>query len=269
MKKIVALAAVLFSVVVPVQSQAAVGERIVIIDSYFDKSKVTGPVEFVCLAKDKCVNQAAPKPGLGTDPANHGTVMANIARQQNPLATLVLVQTEEVSVKGTITTLDGSDFLNALVWISSNNSGVTAVSFSYNLTGNVTSTNPCALSTSGAINVKMVDASIRSNVASLKSSGIPVLSAAGNSKSKALQYPACINDVVSVGSYIYGTQPYLYGGTPDITATLITPDKTSMMKNVSPWLGSIEFTTSAATVAVASNWKSIPAGSVNINILSK
>jgi hypothetical protein len=269
MKKIVALVAVLFSVVVPVQSQAAVGERIVIIDSYFDKTKITGSVEFICLATDKCVNTPNPKPGLGTDPVNHGTVMANIARQQNPTATLVLIQTEEVS-SGIVNSVDitGQDFLNALNWVSKNANNVSAVSFSYNLTGNATSTNPCALSNNGQIAVRPTDQSIRTIIASLKNVNIPVFAAAGNYKTKSLQYPACIDDVVSVGSYSYGTQPYLYGGIPDITATLITPDKTRMMKTVSPWFGSVEFSTSAATVAVASNWKSIPAGSAKINILS-
>lgn len=267
MKKIVALVAVLFSVVVPVQANAVAGERLVIIDSYFDKTKISGPVEFVCLAIDKCVNTPTPKPGDGLSPVNHGTIMANVARQQNPSATLVLIQTEEVT-KGVVSTLDGSDFLNAITWVSNNKTNVSAVSFSYNLTGNATATNTCALSAQGAIAVKPTDQNIRTIVASLKSSNILVFAAAGNSKAKALQYPACIDDVVSVGSYIYGTQSYLYGGVPDIVATLITPDKTSMMKTVSPWFGSVEFSTSAATAAVASNAKTIIPSAKTVTVLS-
>jgi hypothetical protein len=264
MKKIVALVAVLFSVVVPVQSQAAVGERIVIIDSYFDKSKVTGSVEFVCLASDKCVNTPTQKPGLGTEAVNHGTVMANIARQQNLTATLVLIQTEEVSLKGAITTLDGSDFIKALNWVNSNKSSVSAVSFSYNLTNSNAKIGECRISAQGGA-VGAMDSSIKSLVASLKSAGIPVLAAAGNFNNKPLQYPACLADVVSVGST--GSATYHQKGVK-ILASIINPDKTASMKSVSPWLGSVQFTTSAATVAVASNWKSIPAGSINVNILS-
>ena len=265
MKKIVALVAVLFSVVVPVQSQAAVGERIVIIDSYFDKSKITGPVEFVCLAKDKCVNVASPKPGMGTDPVNHGTVMANIARQQNSTATLVLIQTEEVS-GGLINKvgLTGQDFLNALIWVSSNKSNISAVSFSYNLTGNA-KMGECKLSTNGGIAVKAVDNNIKLAVYSLKSTDIPVLAAAGNFNNKPLQYPACLPDVISVGST---GQPTYHQKNVKVLATIINSvDNTSSMRTVSPWLGTVEFNTSAATVAVASNWKSIPAQNDKVNIL--
>ena len=264
MKKIVALVAVLFSVVVPVQSQAAAGERIVIIDSYFDKSKVTGPAEFVCLANDKCVNTPKPKPGLGTEAVNHGTVMANIAREQNPTATLVLIQTEEVSAKGAITTLDGSDFIKALTWVNANKSSVSAVSFSYNLTNSNAKIGECKISAQGGA-VPVMDASIKSLVAALKSAGVPVLAAAGNFNNKPLQYPACLSDVVSVGST--GQSTY-HQAKVKLVATLVTPDNVSNMKSVSPWLGSVQFTTSAATAAVAANWKSISAGSTAVTILS-
>jgi hypothetical protein len=265
MKKFVALVAVLFSVVAPIQSQAAVGERIVIIDSYFDKSKIAGSIESVCLATDKCVNIATPKPGLGTEAVNHGTVMANIARQQNPTATLVLIQTEEVSAKGVITTLDGSDFIKALIWVNENKSSVSAVSFSYNLTNSNAKIGECKISAQGG-SVAVMDASIKSLVALLKTAGIPVLSAAGNDKTKPLQYPACLADVVSVGST--GQSTY-HQANVKIVATLVTPDNVTNMKSVSPWLGSVQFTTSAATAAVAANWKSISAGSTAVKILSK
>lgn len=264
MKKIVALVAVLFSVVVPVQSQAASGERIVIIDSYFDKSKIFGSVEFVCLASDKCLNVATPKPGMGTDPANHGTIMANIARQQNTTATLVLVQTEEVSAKGAITTLDGSDFVKALTWVNSNKSSVSVVSFSYNLTNSNAKIGECKISATGG-SASVMDASIKSLVASLKVAGIPVLAAAGNFNNKPLQYPACLSDVISVGST--GQQTY-HQANVKVVATIITPGNSSDMYTVSPWFGTVQFTTSAATVAVASNWKSISAGSTAVTILS-
>lgn len=266
MKKIVALVAVLFSVVVPAQSQAAVEERIVIIDSYFDQTKIFGNIEFVCLTSDKCVNIATPKPGLGTHAVNHGTIMANVAREQNPTATLVLIQTEEVSAKGQITTLDGSDFIKALTWVNSNKNNVSAVSFSYNLTNSNAKMGECKISAQGGA-VPVMDASIKSLVASLKNSvpSIPVIAAAGNDNRKPLQYPACLTDVISVGST--GSSSYYQNGVKSL-ATIINTDKTATMKNVSPWFGSVEFTTSAATVAVASNWKSFSGQISKVNILS-
>jgi uncharacterized lipoprotein NlpE involved in copper resistance len=44
MKKIVALVAVLFSVVMPVQSQATDAKSLVIIDSYFDSRVTTSAI---------------------------------------------------------------------------------------------------------------------------------------------------------------------------------------------------------------------------------
>lgn len=264
MKKIVALISVLFSVVIPVQSHAAVGERIVIIDSYFDVSKISGSVEFVCLASDKCVNKATPKPNMGTDAANHGTIMANIAREQNTTATLVLVQTEEVSAKGSITTLDGSDFIKALTWVNTNQSAISAVSFSYNLTNSNAKVGECRISAAGG-SVAVMDVSIKSLVSSLKASGIPVIAAAGNDNKKPLQYPACLPDVISVGST--GQDSYHQQGAK-IIATLVNKDKTPTMKSVAPWFGSIPFTTSAATVAVAANWKNIVPSQKAVTVLS-
>jgi hypothetical protein len=269
MKKLIALIAVLFSVVAPVQSQASAGERIIIIDSYFDKSKVTGPVEFVCLATDKCVNTPTPKPGLGSDAANHGTIMANIAREQNSTATLVLIQTEEVSINkktnvASISTLDGSDFIKALTWVKNNNVSVSVVSFSYNLTNANAKHGECRISAQGGSVVAM-DSSIKSLVASLKSYGIPVLAAAGNDNKKPLNYPACLSDVVSVGST--GSPTYHQNGVK-VLATLINADNTANMSKVSPWFGSVNFTTSAATIAVASNWKFVHTGKTSVSILS-
>ena len=270
MKKIVALLAVLFSVVVPVQSQAAPGEKVVIIDSYFDKSKITGLVEFVCLANDKCVNTASPKPGLGSDAVNHGTVMANVARQQNATATLVLIQTEEVTFNKktgafSVSTLNGSDFIKALTWVNTNKSSVSAVSFSYNLTMTSAKIGECKVSTVPGVANAKTDSEIRSLVASLKSAGIPVLAAAGNFNNKPLQYPACLTDVISVGST---GQPGYHQTNVKVLATIINSvDNTSSMTTVSPWLGTVDFNTSAATVAVASNWKSIPAQNNKVNIL--
>ena len=256
MKKIVALVAVLFSIISPVQANAEPGERVVIIDSYFDKTKIGGSVEFVCLAADKCVNIATPKPGLGTDPANHGTIMANIARQQNPTATLVLIQTEEVVVNkktniSSITTLDGSDFIKALTWVNSNKASVSAVSFSYNLTNANAKAGECRIPAQGG-NVSVMDSSIRSLVSSLKSSNIFVFAAAGNDNRRPLQYPACIQDVVSVGS---NADTMYHQSNVDVLGSILNVDKVNYSKTISPWFGSVTYTTSAATVAVASTYK--------------
>ena len=268
MKKIVAVIAVLFSVVVPVQAQAVAGERIVIIDSYFDVSKVSGSIEFKCLANDNCVNKATTKPGLAQDPVNHGTIMANIARSQNPTATLVLIQTEEVSINkktgaSSISTLDGSDFIKALSWVVANKSSVTAVSFSYNLTNSNAKIGECKISAQGGA-VADMDRSIKTLVSSLKSVGIPVFAAAGNDNKKPLQYPACIPDVISVGSTAKNTY---YSIGVDVVGSITNPDGVNYSLTVSPWIGSVEYTTSFATIAAASTYKANGATTKVVTVL--
>lgn len=251
MKKVILAVSVVFASLIPVASHAAPGEKIAIIDSYFDTSKIAGDIQFVCLAKDKCVKKATPKPGLGTDPVNHGTLMASIARHQNPTAKLVLIQTEEVSIKGSISTLDGSDFINALTWIKAN--PVSAVSFSYNLTNSNAKVGECKISAQGG-SVTGMDTSIRSLVATLKTSNIPVFAAAGNDNRKPLNYPACVPDVISVGST--GLASYHQAGT-DILASIVNKDNVNYSLSVAPWFGSLTFTTSFATAAVAANYSII------------
>ena len=55
MKKIVALVAVLFSAVMPVQSQATEKKSLVIIDSYFDSRVVSGNVTCVTPQGTACL----------------------------------------------------------------------------------------------------------------------------------------------------------------------------------------------------------------------
>lgn len=241
MKKIFAA---LFAVFVSLTATIAVApaqaneKSVVIIDSYFDKSRLNGSYELVCLATDGCVNVAT-RQSLITNPAEHGTFMANLAFAQNPEAKLILIQTENV-VNGRVGLLGGRDFLNALTWVSKNESRVLSVSFSYALSGNVTASDPCKLSTADGTNVRVVDPAIRSTIASLKQSGVPVFSAAGNDSRKPVVYPACIPDVVSVGVKANGVNISRYhSDAADVVANLI--DGTT----------ALQFTTSVGNVIIA------------------
>lgn len=216
-------------------------KSVVIIDSYFDKSRLNGNYELVCLASDGCVN-VANRARLGTDPAEHGTVMANIAFAQNPGAKFILIQTENVA-RGRVSQLGGNDFLNALNWVAKNTDRVLSVSFSYTLTGNATKSNPCALATVDRTNVRVVDPAIRSTVATLKQSNILVFAAAGNDARKPVAYPACIEDVVSVGVTSGGKAISRYHSTAaDLVANLSGGR-----------MPAIQFTTSVGTVIAATN----------------
>lgn len=240
MKKLMSAFIAVFAVLgivgtIPAQANE---KSVVIIDSYFDKSRLEGAYELICLASDGC-NEVANRAKLATDPAEHGTVMANIAFAQNSGAKLILIQTENV-IRGKVGQLGGNDFLNALAWVQNNVGRVSAVSFSFTLTGNATKSNPCALSTTDSTNVRVVDPAIRAAVANLKQSGIFVFAAAGNDVSKPVAYPACISDVVSVGVSAGGKAISRYHNQADVIANLVGGRMPAM-----------QFTTSVGTVIAA------------------
>jgi hypothetical protein len=232
MKKIVALVAVLFSVVVPVQSQASAVERIVIIDDYFNRSLITGSVEFVCVASDRCVNNAA---------NSHGTQMALIARQQNPNATLVLVQASAVSKTGSIGSVNLKNLVDSLNWASANTSNVSAVSFSRFMNH---SSKVCMPPASAPFTPETGFAAVNSQVSNLKSKGIPVVAASGNHNNR-IDFPACIPDVISVGAIGMGLGNGFHGETSSFPADTILSSQT------------VRNTTSSATVIVAARYKTL------------
>jgi len=259
MKKIVALLAVLFSVVVPIQSQAAVGERIVIIDDAFNLSQITGSVEFVCVASDLCANKTVSN-------KDHGTQMALIARQQNPSATLVLIQAAPVSKRGVATDVNLHGFINALDFVNSNSNAVSAVSFSRYINNTTAKlSGQCFPPASAPYTPQAGFDKVKSSVISLNLKGIQVYASAGNNSTKPIDFPACVSEVVSVGSYIY-KEKYSTGEV-DILATLVTPDKDALLKGLIPGI-SIEFSTSAASAAVAANSKTLVTSSRAVTILS-
>lgn len=254
MKKIIAA---LFAVFVSLTATIAVTpaqaneKSVVIIDSYFDKSRLAGSYELVCLATDKCVNTAK-RSTLLTSAAEHGTFMANTAFKQNPNAKLILIQTENV-VGGNVGLLGGNDFLKALQWVSANSDKVSSVSFSYNLTGNATASNPCALSTADGTNIRVVDPAIKAEVAKLKSVNVSVYAAAGNDTRKPINYPACISDVVSVGVLSGGKQISRYYGTAADLAVNLVGGTTA----------ALQFTTSVGNV-IASTKTPVVSGIIDV-----
>ena len=174
MKKIISIAAsavIALSFVTPAQAEEA--KSLVIVDSYFDVSKIAGKVESVCVAVSGCELTPTPQSGF-SDAYNHGTAMAEVALKQNPNIKLVLVRAASATKNNrtgvvSISTLNGNDFLKSLSYVSSR-SDVGAVSFSYNLSGNKT----CSLSTTGGVNVRVVEPQIQSTISSLKAKGVPV-----------------------------------------------------------------------------------------------
>ena len=260
MKKIIALVAVLFSVVIPVQSQATPVEKIVIIDNAFNLAQISGSVEFVCVASDLCVNKTISN-------KDHGTQMALIARQQNPSATLVLIQAAPISKRGIASDVNLIGLISALDSVNNNSAGVSSVSFSRYI-NNTTArlAGQCFPPANAPYTPQTGFDKVKSSVISLNSKGVQVYASAGNNPSKSIDFPACVSEVVSVGSYLYGKT--YKSGNVDILTTLSTPEKLPTIKGLIDGV-SIEFSTSAASAAVAANSKKLVPPLETVTILSK
>ena len=243
MKKIVALVAVLFSVVVPVQSQAADEKSVVVIDSYFDSKSKFANVSCVVLDNSVCTDVITSFGPKMTSPENHGNQVISAAVSQNPSAKIIALRSGTVVVnkkspgKSYVNDMTAEQFLSALQWVDANKSLVGAVSFS-RFFGNS--------STCSASN-KKTDASIKSIIASLKSQNILIFAAAGN-HNNAIDFPACIPDVVSVGA-AGGVNGNFQATTADIVVSA-TSYRLSPTQNIVQ-------STSAATAVIASRYKLI------------
>lgn len=230
---------------------------LVIVDAYFDSSKISGEVVDVCIARVGC--ELTPTPIAGVASAyNHGTAMADLARKANPDLKLYLVRAassfkDPRSGAVTMQGVNGNDFLSALKFVQSKQDEVGAVSFSYSMNGNMTKAGECRLSTSGSVNVSVVDPQIRSAIAELKNSGIPVFAATGNDRnSKPVSYPACIEDVMSVASGQGNS--FLSSSNHDANTDYVGALPANTLSYTSTIFGTISHATSSATASVAAMW---------------
>jgi len=232
-------------------------KALVIVDAYFDSSKISGNVVDICIARVGC--ELTPTPIAGVSSAyNHGTAMADLARKANPDVTLYLVRaassfknprTGQVTMNG----VNGNDFLNALRLVESRQDEIAAISFSYSMNGNMTRPGDCRLSTSGLVNVSVVDPQIRSTISQLKNSGIPVFAATGNDRNrKPVAYPACISDVMSVASGIGDS--FLSTSNHDANTDYVGALPANTFSYTSTIFRNIPHATSSATASVASMW---------------
>jgi hypothetical protein len=232
-------------------------KALVIVDAYFDSSKISGDVVNVCIARIGC--DLIPSPVAGLSSAfNHGTVMADLARKANPDVKIYLVRAASASRDSrtgsvAMQLVNGNDFLNALKFVQSKKDEVGAVSFSYSMNGNMTKVGDCRLSTSGSVNTSVVDPQIRSTVSDLKTAGIPVFAATGNDGNrKPVSYPACIPDVASVASG-FGDK-LLASSNHDAATDYVGALPSSTLSYKSIVFGNIPHATSSATASVAAMW---------------
>lgn len=198
MKKFAVLFAALLALAGIAPAQANSQEAVAIIDVNFESHLIAGQVTEICIVSQAVCNMTvAPRNASQFKAFNHGTIMADIARANNPSAHLILLESGTTKT-GVIT---GIQLLSALNWVSANASqyNIKAVSFSYNA-GNGDKCTPA----SPGVRIDVTHNGIVSAIANLKASGIKFYAASGNHGSgNKIDYPACISDAIAVGSTVY------------------------------------------------------------------
>lgn len=252
MKKVALAVAVVLGFVVVQPVQASSQKALVIIDSHFD-SKVLAPnIKCITIKNTNCVTTTVTSPSLSSA-VNHGNAMAEVAKKQSSTLPIILLQSASVLPK-TVNEVNAGNFIDALNWVNNNSATVGAVSVSRFFNGNV-GCSPAAVNTAPYGGVQKADATIKSLIATLKSKNIPVFVSTGNKAGTKIDYPACITDTVSVGTGTLNSAGVLVSVHALNNETDYVGDY-SINNFSSPVLGLIPHTTSAATVAVATQYLS-------------
>lgn len=256
MKKTIGLSAVALAVasmfsVAPAQADA---DTVAVIDAHFEPSLISGNTKSVCVvAQVLCDSRPALRTAAHYQAFNHGTIMADIIRQTNPSAKIVMIKA--ASATGTV---NGTNLNLALDWLIANAvlEGIDSISFSYN-SGNGTTCRPVAPGN----NINLMHDQIVNKIATLKNNGIKFYAASGNHGTVRIDYPACIQDVVSVGSNLYRGSMQL----SDLVITGFTFTSNTLKSNtdrlqdsspiglVGPQPVRVGHTTSVATAIAAAN----------------
>lgn len=193
-----------------VSAHADTSPAIAIIDTGTNTSLFTGSISYeVCIVSSyTCPNGKTVMEGPGaanipvtTDKAlNHGTQMISLALRFNPSAKIIPIRIVGINASGASGFYSLEDVQNALNWIVANRvkHNIAVVSLAQ-----------------GAIFVGCkLPEGMATNIATLKTANVPVITAVGNNSSKTDVFsPACLSDTVSVGATDNpwpGSQPIEY-----------------------------------------------------------
>ena len=245
-------------------AQAADVKPLVIIDSYFDSRVASSNVSCIVVQTESpCSDVVTAIPSLLSDEINHGDAMVEVAKKQNPNVKIIALRSGIPSAKS-VSGVNPATFILALRWVEKNSNKIGAVSFSRYFNH---ASKPCMPIASSPYTPESADVEIKRLVSSLKSKGVPVFSATGNTVGKPVDYPACILDTNSVGVGSLNKLGVLVpGGSSDINTDFFAPLGANLVYS-SPVLGKIANTTSSATVAIAVQWLYNNAGQKFVNVL--
>ena len=235
-------------------SEVKASKSLVIIDSYFDSKVYNADVSCITLANIACTNVVTTTNSSLSSDINHGNAMAEVAKKQNQLLSIILLRSASVTSKS-VDPVNAGNFIDALNWVNANSSKVGAVSLSRYFNGTKTCS-PAAVNTASYGGVSGADKTIRTLIATLNSKGIPVFVATGNKMGAQVDYPACITDTVSVSTGGRNSQGTIVSvnAFDNNTDYFGSSDFSNYESNI---FGLIPQTTSSATVAVAAQWLTI------------
>lgn len=195
MKRLLVVAALVFSSIFPAKADAA--PSVAIIDVGFNSTLFSKAVvaEACFVETFSCPNGKTFMEGPGasafsaikSDSLNHGTQMASVVRVVNPNANLVLIRIAGTTDSGLQSLYTNRAVKMALDWVVANRT-------KYNIS--VVSVSQGAVFANCA-----VPEGTAAVVATLKSFNVPVVAATGNNSNRtAINSIACLPDVVSVGA---------------------------------------------------------------------
>jgi hypothetical protein len=252
MKKVALAVAVVLGLVVIQPVQAADNKALVIIDSYFD-SKVNAPnVKCVTVKNVPCTDVVVAKNSSLSHDINHGNAMAEVAKKQSTSVPIILLVSTTPS-KNSVGAVNVGNFIDSLNWVNANSSTIGAVSVSRYFGNSKSACSPSNVNTAPYGGLAKADATVRSLIATLKAKNIPVFVSTGNTPGAKIDYPACITDTVSVGTGSLNSSGAVVSVHSFNSDTDYVGDY-SINSFSSPVFGLIPNTTSAATVAVATQY---------------
>jgi hypothetical protein len=198
MKKVIGLSAVALAVasmfsVAPAQADA---KSLVVIDSYFD-SRI-GDTPIVCVTGNSCVIDTRTKSTSLTHPVNHGVAMVDAVKSKFPQVNVIALRAADAK-----TEMNVGHLVSALEWALQNKGSISALSLSRKMNGPAHNSTGCDAATVNTAHLggkAGANAKVRSLIAELRSSGIPVFVSTGNGRGNVVDYPACIEDTNSVST---------------------------------------------------------------------
>lgn len=248
-------------------TQAAEKPTVAIIDSGFSSNQFN-PIKEVCILVVKsCNNGQAFDDSIGASDTTanimtnwksewaHGTKMADIVRQINPNANLILIRNAIVTSRGAINIGGIDEFRLSLKWVIDNAKkyNISAVSFSRGQHTWVTKNTGCP-----------IDLGIQSQIVALQNLGVATVIAAGNNADKTnIDYPACIPEAVAIsGIYSQNYTPKVWSSYRQTFGTNsgIMTDFFAM-GNFQTVAGPVAESTSSSTAAFAGYWSKVWTGS--------